>query len=502
VATILNPTRTWHRRGQPLVAPSRALGSLIIVLTALAAGVGIALGTKWGLVIAAAALLFAAASVGLLQFAIPQYSIGYMAIELPALFILIASLGLRARTAEDLASNPLDFVGILRLASTAVAFLLGVIALIHAKDEIGEKVTNKPMRVYSFYAVVAAVGVFTSVSPALTGYRAFEVIAAIFVIAGAYRTAGKQALMRLEALLYWWTVILIGTVWVGVAAFPDLTVQRITSPIPYQIQGVYPGVTSNTLGELAVLLIFWSVGRLMAPAIERGPRPPVAVAIAVFGFVTLMAAQYRTGYAALALGVAILLFLRGRKVMAGLGVIAVAVGTVVGSRIATQAAPVILRGADTAQIAKLNGRLNWWELALPIWRQSPIIGGGLRTASRLLVLGAAGFGETSTVHSTWVEALVGTGVLGVAALAVFLFISLRRAFLLAWRAHGRIVPLLALTTIAVRSVTGDTFESGGLYCLITLVFVMGLRDVWFEKVKQEESEIPLHTREPVSAGAS
>jgi O-antigen ligase len=180
------------------------------------------------------------------------------------------------------------------------------------------------------------------------------------------------------------------------------------------------------------------------------------------------------------------------------GVIGVIIGTILGSKIASQATPVLLRGAQTSQLGKLNGRLNWWELAIPIWRQSPIIGGGLRTASRLLVLGASGFGQTSTVHSTWVEALVGTGVLGVAALMIFILMSLRRAFLLALRPGGRIVPLLILLPLAVRSLTGDTFESGGLYCLITLVFVMGLRDNWFFRKKKSVREpAPLESEDAV-----
>jgi O-antigen ligase len=495
---------SWYRQGLQIAKPMKALTTLATVGTALAAGIGVAAGNKWGLLIAALALAFAAVSVGFFQLVVPRYSFGYVAVELPAIFILIASLGLRARTADDLAANPLDFVGLLRLACTALAAMLGAIALVSARSPLGETVTNRPLRVYMAYATVALLGIFASVSPALTAYRSFEVVAAILVIAGAYRVAGKEALLRLEALLYWWIVLLVGTVWVGVALFPDLTVQRINSPLPYQIQGVYPGVTSNTLGELAVVLIFWSVGRLMLASSERGPSKPVAVAIAAFGLVTLMAAQYRTGYAALILGIALLLFLRGRKALAGLGVVAVVIGTIVGSRIATQAAPILLRGATTQRATQLNGRLNWWELALPIWRQSPIIGGGLRTASRLLVLGASGFGQVSTVHSTWVEALVGTGVLGVAALVVFLLMSLRRAFLEGRRPSGRIVPLLILMSLAVRSLTGDTFESGGLYCLMTLVFVMGLRDNEFTRRRGPVGTLnpQLPQQEPARAGST
>jgi hypothetical protein len=100
-----------------------------------------------------------------------------------------------------------------------------------------------------------------------------------------------------------------------------------------------------------------------------------------------------------------------------------------------------------------------------------------------------------------VEALVGTGVLGLAALAAFLMVSMWRAFTLAIRPHARIVPLLALMTLAVRSFTGDTFESGGLYCLITLIFVMGLRDNFFARTWVPTPEEIEHAPGAVEAGS-
>jgi O-antigen ligase len=499
---LLSSSRAWNGNSTAVRRGSNFLAYLAIAAIALGAGIGIAAGTKWGLLVAALALGFAVSSVGLLKLVVPRYAFGFVAIELPAIFILIASLGLRARTADDLASNPLDFVGSLRLAATALACLLGVIACLSGGQSPGETTTNRPIRIYMLYAAVALTGVFASVSPALTAYRSFEVVAAIAVVVGAYRTAAQSALYRLEALLYWWLVVLLGTVWVGVATFPSVTVQRIDSPIPYQIQGVYPGVTSNTLGALAVILIFWSLGRCLLPKSERGPRLGVAGAIAAFGLITLLAAQYRTGYAALLLGIAFLVFLRSRKATLAGGVIAVVVGAIYGSQIVAKVTPVLLRGAPTQRVTQLNGRVDWWKLALPIWHQSPIIGGGLRTASRLLVLGQSGFGEVSTVHSTWVEALVGTGVLGVAALALFLLISMRRAFLIALRPQGRIVPFLILMSLAVRGFTGDTFESGGLYCLITLVFVMGLRDNLFGRRRVVADKVTPVLSEPVPSSVS
>jgi O-antigen ligase len=105
-----------------------------------------------------------------------------------------------------------------------------------------------------------------------------------------------------------------------------------------------------------------------------------------------------------------------------------------------------------------------------------LFGRGLLTASRFEILTPIGREETSTIHSTWVEALVGTGLVGTALLAASLLVVLRRAIRSAVAPIGRVVPLVVLTVIAVRSVTGTTFEASGRSVLIVLAFALILDD--------------------------
>jgi hypothetical protein len=68
---------------------------------------------------------------------------------------------------------------------------------------------------------------------------------------------------------------------------------------------------------------------------------------------------------------------------------------------------------------------------------------------------------TSTIHGTWIEALVGTGIIGSVLLALAYLTALGRAATTRWR-----VGLVLLLLIGVRSLTGETIELFGFTSLL------------------------------------
>jgi O-antigen ligase len=141
---------------------------------------------------------------------------------------------------------------------------------------------------------------------------------------------------------------------------------------------------------------------------------------------------------------------------------------IVGPALVRETEPILQRGATVEVISSLSGRLNYWDAALPVWKESPLLGKGLLTASRFQVLAKLGSLYTSSIHGTWVEALVGTGLVGVCLLAASFLICLVRAFAEALRPAGRIVPLVLLAVVLVRSITGQRSRSPGarrFFCL-------------------------------------
>jgi O-antigen ligase len=178
------------------------------------------------------------------------------------------------------------------------------------------------------------------------------------------------------------------------------------------------------------------------------------------------------------------------------GIAVVALGPSVGD-----AQPFLLRGDTPQEAEQLNSRLEWWTLAIPVWRRSPVIGGGLLTATRVDILDPLGRGDTSTIHSTWVEGLVGTGLVGLAFLGSAFLVLMWRTLREALSPGGRVVPLVVMTVIAVRSFTGTTFEASGRSLVLVLAFAYALRDRRPGEVPGDRG--PAHVaRDRRSAGAS
>lgn len=104
----------------------------------------------------------------------------------------------------------------------------------------------------------------------------------------------------------------------------------------------------------------------------------------------------------------------------------------------------------------------------------------MQTASRLIALTDldAEKETAQNLHSTWMEALVGTGAVGFLLLLTYALVSWRRALKTALQRRGRLVPVLIMTVIVVRSLTGGSIEQGGDTSLLFLTLAWGLRDAY------------------------
>jgi O-antigen ligase len=129
-----------------------------------------------------------------------------------------------------------------------------------------------------------------------------------------------------------------------------------------------------------------------------------------------------------------------------------------------------------------------------VWERSPVIGRGLSTGTRFEVLAPAGFTRTSTIHSTWVEALVGTGAVGVGLLFLAFLLVLLRSLGEALRRKGRIVPVLLVAVLTVQSITGPTIELFSMNALLFLTIALTLDRR--PAAQEEQAEI----RDPTRSG--
>lgn len=412
------------------------------------------------------------------QEAAPRPARGWLGVEAPVLLLLVSTLVWRVRPASDIAADPLDSAGAFRVACVGLAGLLGVIAVLVPGAGARARPLSLPFRLYLLYITVVFAGALLSVNLPLTAYRCVELVACVLVLLGARMRLGASAVPRIEATLYWFTVALLASVWIGVVFFPDQAIQHFsrTVPIPWSIQGVYPAVSSNSVGTLGATLTVWSLTRMDRFGRRVAPRRVLGGGLAAVGILSLLVAQYRTGYVALALALTVLLLVRRRRSLAAL-LIVVAIGIAVWTpSLIQRATPYALRGTSVQEAKGLDSRVNWWSAALPVWRESPLLGRGLLTATRFEVFARLGLETTSSIHGTWIEALVGTGLLGSTLLALSFLTALRGASALAVR-QGRALPLMLLTVMGVRSFTGPTFESFSQQTMMLLWIALVLAEV-------------------------
>jgi O-antigen ligase len=466
--TSLRRSRRWYVHREWLV-----LAAAVVV--AWLAGNAIAAGGRRGMLAMAVGIaILGGLAVGAIARVRPKA--GFEAVELPVFLILLTELVFRARDAESLASNPLDTAGLFRVACLGGALLLAALALTSPIRHGRDRVTTRPFRLYCLYVLVVFVGAPLSVNLPLTAFRGMELTVGILALAGAFRRVGPGAGDRILGVIYWFTAASALVIWLEAVAMPGSAFSSIDSPFPFQLHGVFPLFAANTTGTIGALLGLWSLSRLMSPS-DRGQTSVRTLRfLTALGFMTLIFAQYRTGFVVTFVGLLLILGFRGRAaafwfIMAGL-----LVATLWGGQIVKGAAPVVQRGENPEVLSRLSGRLNYWEAAVPVWKESPLFGRGLLTASRFEVLAKLGSVYTSSIHGTWVEALVGTGLVGFALLAGTVFITTARAFREAMRPDGRIVPLVLIVSLLVRSLTGPTFEVAGRSSLLLLTIALMFRD--------------------------
>jgi O-antigen ligase len=400
----------------------------------------------------------------------------FAAVELPALFILLSELVLRQRDAEALSSNPLDAAGLYRLGCIGLAGLLGALALTTPDIDVRKPITTRPFRLYCLYVFVVFVGVPLSVNLPLTAYRGAELLVCLLVTAGAFRRADREAARRILTLVYWFTAASAIAIWLAAVLAPGSAFLPVDSPFPVQLHGIFPAVSANGTGTVGAVLGLWSLAKLLSPPDRGKITTRILLFLTLLGFTTLIFAQYRTGYIAAVVGLVVLLWFRSRAKVFWV-IMAALIATITwGGQILHAVEPVVQRGATAEVVSGLSGRLTYWEGALQVWHESPLLGQGLLTASRFEVLAKMGSVYTSSIHGTWVEALVGTGLIGLALLASAFLITMSRAVREARRLGGLVVPLLLLGLFAVRSITGPTFEVAGSDALVLMTLALLFKD--------------------------
>jgi O-antigen ligase len=371
------------------------------------------------------------------------------------LLLFLSELTFRVRTSEAIKEASVDTWAAYRISLVGiVAFALGVRLVLRQTAWIGSLFRGLP-GVLSAYALICVASTAWSVYPSWTLYKSLEYWVDVALIAAILTTVASAEIYK---TLYDWTwglyILLLVSVWAGVLVWPTEALQPSRGVIGTSLTGVVPAVASNGVGETGAVLAIVALARLLSSSGNERNRALYSLLL-LAGLVTLVLSQTRSAIIGFLLGVALLLLFTRRAallvsaILASLAVLAYSAWGLLGE--------YFLRGQDPAQFASLSGRVGWWEFGWHEFLKNPLTGLGAYTA-RFEVLAKLGESETSTIHNTYVEVIVGTSFWGLVPVLVALFatwwvlVRCLRNYLPSSRERGMALEAVAvLAVVSVRS---------------------------------------------------
>ena len=145
------------------------------------------------------------------------------------------------------------------------------------------------------------------------------------------------------------------------------------------------------------------------------------VSIGLLGTVAMLLASGRQGLVIWVVAIAVLLWSRRRRWFLGFVPAAVLLALTQWNAIWASIWEIASRDQQAGTLATWSGRLTYWDAAVQSWLDHPWTGYGFGVGGRFVALRGIGEDSVSSLHSGYMEALVGLGLLGVVPLAFAIF---------------------------------------------------------------------------------
>ncbi len=408
-------------------------------------------------------------------------------------FLLFVSLHLGSmRTAGELADEPVDTVRLIRILLLLVIECWIIASILIRKRPLAS-LFGGIHRFMILYTMVALLSMFWSPSPGLSAWKAFEVLVDVSFICFLISTPNwKKHLARLWNLTWFIVMLLICSVWVGVALFPGRAFQVYSgASLKQQLHGVVLTISPNSLGQMAALVGAAAIIRFLYSKKEQ--YRILYIWLSGFAFVTLILSQARTSLVAFVCALGFIFVLSRRQAL-----VPVATTVIILMILSLMALPTAMdalysyltRGQNAELLLSLSGRTYYWGLAWELIKQAPMHGYGFYAGHRSDAI--KGLAVYSNLDNTYIEILQNIGMLGLIPILLAFTITWKRIlkFVIASYHKRRCCNSLAvelfavLLIITIRSLTGPSFQNHHWNLLFFLLII-----AWSECVKKTSKAV-------------
>lgn len=400
---------------------------VIVLVSSFVAGVGLVLFTaRFGYV--AAVLAFCAVPLGsfILLWGLRSAPAKLKSLRLQLrwwhflwLFVFLSGQVFRIRDVQSIQSNPLDFWALYRIGLMSIVALVLLDRLIFRHLPWDRSLFQGLFGLLTGYAIVSLLSTLWSVYPLWTLYKSVEYLVDVVLIAAVI--VSVRTVKEIKSLFDWtWVLLsfLVGTVWLGLAVWPSAAIAN-RNLIGIQLRGVLPALETNGVGDLGAILGIVTFVRLLFPTEHRR----FYLVVFITSIVTLILSQSRSPLTGLFVALVLVLFTTRR-----IGIVALLILLIPAIVSLTSFGDLFWeffqRGQRPEDFQSLSGRTAGWQLGWTLLKEHPLTGYGGYAGGRFAVIAYSHDTSGSSLLNTWLEVLLGTGLLG--------FLPLAGAFLGTW----------------------------------------------------------------------
>jgi O-antigen ligase len=326
------------------------------------------------------------------------------------LFVFLSGQVFRIRDVASIQSNPLDVWALYRVGLMSIVALVLLDRLIFRHVPWDRSLFQGLISLLFGYAIISVVSTLWSVYPMWTLYKSVEYLVDVALIAAV--VVCVRTVKEFESLFdFTWLVLsfFITNIWLGVVLWPGSAIIH-GGLLGVQLQGILPAIETNGVGDLGAIVGIVALTRLLFLTESRR----FYLVVFLISVVTLLISQSRSPLTGFLVGSVLVLFLSRR-----IGVIALVLLLIPALLSLTSFGDLFWeffkRGQSTKYFESLSGRTAGWEIGWALFKERPFTGYGAYAGTRFAQLIAS---SGSSVLNTWLEVLVGSGLIGLTPLVL------------------------------------------------------------------------------------
>lgn len=379
------------------------------------------------------------------------------------LLLLLGGLVFRLRDQVDIQKSALDGWAMYRIGMDVLVGLILVVRFLKKQTLWHRSLFRGLLGIMAIYPLLSILSTAWSAAPAFTLFRSCEYFLDLAVLASIVETL--TSVSDFEKFANWtWSLLglLVLSAWIGAIVDPqDAFLEGYSyGPLRVRLEGVWPNIDANSIGEYCAILAIISLARLLDDPDKKYDRAWYRLLL-TSSAVTLIFTQTRADVAAFILGL-FLLFLLTRRYLLGAvtGVAASLAGAILlfFTNFGSTVTSYLLRGQSMTEAESLTGRLDFWQFAFQKIAARPWTGYGGYAGGRFVVLPSLGIPGNTEVLNTLVESFLDIGLWGpllilivLGSITWYLVRTLRNPLPSQAETHFAVEMLLVLSVLFVRS---------------------------------------------------